>query len=277
MYEYCTNIGRNVHVINLDPAAEDFAYPVSIDIRNLINLNDAMEMLSLGPNGGLVYCLEYLVDHLDWLEEELGEYDDDYVIFDCPGQVELYLHVPVMPTVLSRLQNIGYTIAGVYIIDSQFANDGTKFLAGALMALSAMMQLELPHVNLLSKIDLLKARGEAEALDSFLDADLSVVMQRVSDSTQPRFRALNSAIAELLETYSLVSFLPLDITDEESIGLVLAAIDHAIQHGEDDEVRDRFDGDNFDGADADGDVERGLAHEFGSMHAGHDDDLDLQD
>jgi hypothetical protein len=22
---------------------------------------------------------------MDWLEEELGSYDDDYLIFDCPG------------------------------------------------------------------------------------------------------------------------------------------------------------------------------------------------
>jgi hypothetical protein len=22
---------------------------------------------------------------MDWLEEELGGYDDDYLIFDCPG------------------------------------------------------------------------------------------------------------------------------------------------------------------------------------------------
>lgn len=34
-----------------DPAAEAFAYPVSIDIRDLIGLEDVMEELQLGPNG----------------------------------------------------------------------------------------------------------------------------------------------------------------------------------------------------------------------------------
>ncbi len=29
----------------------------------------------------------YLLEHMDWLEEELGGYDDDYLIFDCPGTV----------------------------------------------------------------------------------------------------------------------------------------------------------------------------------------------
>jgi hypothetical protein len=23
---------------------------------------------------------------MDWLEEELGNYEDDYLIFDCPGE-----------------------------------------------------------------------------------------------------------------------------------------------------------------------------------------------
>jgi hypothetical protein len=34
-----------------DPAAEEFKYPVSIDVRELISLEDAMEELDLGPNG----------------------------------------------------------------------------------------------------------------------------------------------------------------------------------------------------------------------------------
>jgi len=25
--------------------------------------------------------------NMDWLEEELGSYDDDYLIFDCPGEL----------------------------------------------------------------------------------------------------------------------------------------------------------------------------------------------
>ncbi len=33
--------------------------------------------------------MEFLLDNLSWLEEALGEYDDDYLIFDCPGQIEV--------------------------------------------------------------------------------------------------------------------------------------------------------------------------------------------
>ena len=40
-----------------------------------------------------------------------------------------------------------------------------------------------------------------------------------------------------LEDYGLVQFLPLDITNEESIGELLLFIDSAIQFGEDEDVK----------------------------------------
>ena len=41
--EHCENIHRTVSVVNLDPAAEHFSYPVSVDIRELVDLDDVME------------------------------------------------------------------------------------------------------------------------------------------------------------------------------------------------------------------------------------------
>jgi hypothetical protein len=60
---------RRASYVNLDPAAEDFTWEPTIgslphlsnaDIRDLISLEDVMEELDLGPNGGLIYCFEYL-------------------------------------------------------------------------------------------------------------------------------------------------------------------------------------------------------------------------
>lgn len=60
-------------------------------LADLISLEDAMEELELGPNGGLVYCMEYLLDNMDWLKDELDKFDDEeYIIFDCPGQVAIF-------------------------------------------------------------------------------------------------------------------------------------------------------------------------------------------
>jgi hypothetical protein len=46
-------------------------YECAVNISDLITLQDVMDEFDLGPNGGLVYCMEYLEKNLDWLQEAL--------------------------------------------------------------------------------------------------------------------------------------------------------------------------------------------------------------
>ena len=81
----------------MDPAAEHFKYRCDFDIRDIIALDDVQELMNFGPNGGLVYCMEYLIEHIDELLDELNAFaDDSFFLFDCPGQIELYSHLDVM-------------------------------------------------------------------------------------------------------------------------------------------------------------------------------------
>ncbi|WIA34439.1 hypothetical protein OEZ86_012773 [Tetradesmus obliquus] len=251
LHQHCQAIQRSIHCVNLDPAAEAFAYPVSIDIRDLVSLEDVMAELQLGPNGGLLYCMEYLEDNLEeWLGQELEGYgEEDYLVFDCPGQIELYSHVGAIRSLVDFLRADGWTVAAVFALDVAFVSEPSKFIAGAMQALAAMVKLELPHINLLTKMDLAEDKA---AVQEFLIPDPQLLMDSLSASTGPRFRRLNAAVAGLLDEYSLVSFVPLDITDEDSIGEVLLQIDMAIQYGEDAEVKIReFEGQEGQGGDDD--------------------------
>lgn len=58
LISYMQTIGRRAHIVNLDPAAEPGSYEFTVDIRDLISLQDVMEEMEFGPNGGLVYCFE---------------------------------------------------------------------------------------------------------------------------------------------------------------------------------------------------------------------------
>ena len=80
--------------------------------------------------------------------------DDDYLIFDCPGQIELYSHATVFRTFVDWMRGQGWSMCAVYCLDCQFVSETPKFIAGSLQALAAMVQLELPHVNVLTKVDL---------------------------------------------------------------------------------------------------------------------------
>nr|WCZ58785.1 GPN-loop GTPase 3 [Seculamonas ecuadoriensis] len=244
MRERCENGKRVVHVVNLDPAAEDREDFWSIDIKNLVSLSDVMEEMNLGPNGGLLFCMEYLIENMEWFKEELGEYDDDYLIVDCPGQIELYSHVPVMKKFIHELQLLGYTVCCVYLLDSQFIEDPSKFVSGMLACLSAMVQLETPHINVLTKCDLLGVDLGADEDDFYVNRyllpDASELVQESSHKLPPKFREFNSALASVIDNFNLISFVPLNITSEDSIDVVLGHIDQATQFGEDDEVRDKM-------------------------------------
>lgn len=53
---------RTAHLVNLDPAAapDSFEYAPTIDIKDLVSVEDVMSEFGYGPNGGLVYCFEYV-------------------------------------------------------------------------------------------------------------------------------------------------------------------------------------------------------------------------
>jgi len=229
--------------LSAGPAAEQFGYRPTLDIRDLVSVDDVMEELDLGPNGGLVYCMEYLLANSEWLEEELDGYGpDDYLLFDCPGQIELYTHLPVFRQLVDGvLAKYNYSTCCVNIIDSQFIADASKFLSASLVSLSAMMSLELPHVNVLSKVDILKRtlpkRERRKVLDRFLDMDVDGLLSKVQPANTKHMR-LTDAIGSLLEDFNMVSYIPLDPSDPDSVSLVLAQIDHAIQFGEDAEPQE---------------------------------------
>jgi GTPase SAR1 family protein len=62
---------RKVAIVNLDPANDNLPYTPAVDISDLVHLESVMEEFGLGPNGGLVYCMDYLEKNIDWLQEKL--------------------------------------------------------------------------------------------------------------------------------------------------------------------------------------------------------------
>ena len=110
MKEFLTNIGRKVAVVNLDPANDILPYEAAVNLSDLITVGDVMDNLKLGPNGGLVYCMEYLEKNMDWLKDQLAKYEDHYILFDCPGQVELYTHHNSVRNILATLTKWNYKV-----------------------------------------------------------------------------------------------------------------------------------------------------------------------
>ncbi|KAK5947561.1 hypothetical protein PMZ80_001714 [Knufia obscura] len=269
LIQHLQTVRRSCFYVNLDPAAETFGYQPDLDIRDLISLDDVMEEMSLGPNGGLIFCFEFLLQNLDFLQTAIDPLSEEYlIIFDLPGQIELYTHIPLLPELikfLSRAGPLNISLCAAYLLEATFVVDKAKFFAGTLSAMSAMIMMELPHVNILSKMDLVKGQVNNTQLKKFVDPDANLMDEEdtgrselvagdVLDADDPKetdqvmsggsFQKLNRAVARLIDDFSMVSFLKLDANDEESVGDILSYIDDAIQYHEAQEPREPKEFDN---------------------------------
>ncbi|EDR22854.1 hypothetical protein ENUP19_0179G0012 [Entamoeba nuttalli] len=238
MKQYLEDLHRKPFMINLDPAIDESYYDIDIDIRDLITVEDVMSELHYGPNGALVYCLEYFLDNIEWFEEQLGDYDDDYLIIDCPGQIELYSHLPVMSRFVDFMKRENYFMCGVFLVDSQVLTDSAKYVSAVLCCLSVMTSLEIPHLNVLSKMDLWsKNMQNTETFYDFLEND-PLFTSSLDEQVGDRYHNLNVALVELVQSYSLVGFSPLNIKNEETIDVLLQKIDTCLQYYDDAEPQE---------------------------------------
>ena len=118
----------------------------------------------------------------------------------------------------------------VHLVDAHYCSDPAKFISVLLLCLRSMLQLDLPHINVLSKIDLLNQYAPlAFNLDFYTEVqDLSHMLPLLeSDSRLKKYAKLNEAIVELVDGFGLVSFETLAVEDKLSMTHMLQAIDRA--------------------------------------------------
>ena len=225
MQQYLRLLGRDCWVVNLDPAnevpptnvptnaddsTEDAAsndancngddredaeqvnsqlpYETILDVcDDIISLDSVMNTMHLGPNGGLLYCMEYIEHRLgeviQLLKERLGiekslHSSRAYLLFDLPGQIELTAHSDVVSRVAARLvRELDLRLVCIQLVDAAIClPDVSKFIGASLVCTSSMMRMELPCVNVLSKMDLLGGmapkqhiRGDEDSDDEYLE------------------------------------------------------------------------------------------------------------
>lgn len=237
MFQFMSAIGRKCSIINLDPANENLPYPkCSFDIRDYIKLEEIMEEHALGPNGGLMYAMESLDSNaLDGLMEiwtEIGK--TDYLIFDCPGQVELFTHHNSFFKIFRMLtKKSDARLCTVSLVDSVNLISASQYISVLLLSLRAMVQLELPHVNVLSKIDKLSSYGKLPMrLDYYTEVqDLMQLVPLVEEESPTNlgqnYVRLTELIANLVEDYNLVTFEVLAIENKRTMINLLRVIDKA--------------------------------------------------
>jgi GTPase SAR1 family protein len=144
-----------------------------------------------------------------------------------------YVFAPNQQRFKNDLANNSLQLIVIHLIDSYALTLPSMYISALLLSLRAMLQLDLPHLNVLTKIDNLSNYTNLPFnLDFYTEVqDLNYLLPHLeaesSRLTNSKFSALNTAIIDLVEEFGLVAFETLAVEDKKSMMNLLKAIDRA--------------------------------------------------
>ena len=137
----------------------------------------------------------------------------------------------------------GFRFVAVHLIDVTYLYDRYRFLSGMTLSLSSSMGVEIPFINLITKVDLLKRMGRPDMNLMFYNGttsglkylffgeyEESKTVKRLSaqgTTFSQKYSTLTKNVCELLENYQKVSFTLLDCTNQMSLTHAVYKIDKA--------------------------------------------------
>lgn len=121
----------------------------------------------------------------------------------------------------------------MHLSDSFCLTQPSLYISNLLLTLRAMLQMDLPHINVLTKIDKVADYDKLPFnLDFYTEVqDLGYLLPYLEEEQSSRrsqkFAALNQAVADLVENFSLVRYEVLAVENKKSIMQLLRVIDRA--------------------------------------------------
>lgn len=156
------------YVINLDPAVREVPFPTNIDIRDTVNYKEVMKQYNLGPNGGIVTSLNLFATRFDqvmgFIEKRAPECK--YVIFDTPGQIEVFTWSASGTIITETLASTFPTVV-VYVMDIVRSVNPVTFMSNMLYACSILYKTKLPFVVVMNKTDVVDHSFAVEWMNDF--------------------------------------------------------------------------------------------------------------
>lgn len=180
------------YVVNMDPACYEVPYPCNIDIRDTVNYKEVMKQYRLGPNGGIVTALNLFATKFDQVLQLVEKRSDEYeyVIFDTPGQIEVFTWSASGTIITEALAAVFPTVV-VYVMDIVRSTNPVTFMSNMLYACSILYKAKLPFIVVMNKIDV-------------VDHSFAMSWMKDFDIFQDALRSHTSYSANLASSMSLV-------------------------------------------------------------------------
>jgi len=222
--------GLDSIMVNLDPGAENLAYEPDVDIRDWISLKETMETYELGPNGAQIACADMIALNSEDVKESITSFKSDYIIVDTPGQLELFVFRESGKYMVEFLQPQRSVIC--YLLDPILARSPSGFTSQLLLSLTTHFRLSQPHINVLSKSDLL-TNEDVETIKQWA-ADPDELYGAIINESASVYREVSEGIVHLLQEYGGHTLLiPTSQNEQKGVEDIYTALQLQFSGGED--------------------------------------------
>lgn len=221
----------SVTVTNIDPGVESPPYTSDVDIREYVDYGEIMKQFGLGPNGALVASLDMALNSVHDIREEIIDNGRDYVLVDCPGQMELFAYRSSGPLMVSSLCGSEPAVS-LYLLDSNIARTPPGYISLLLLGMSINIRFGLPQLNLLSKPDILLP-DEVEKIISWSE-EPHLLADGLDDTSEGLTREYSQHILMMLnEMGGGPSILPASAKQMTGIDTLYGEMQRVLAGGED--------------------------------------------
>ncbi len=228
MKDWFISKSSSVITVNLDPGAESLPYQPDVDIRLYVDIHQLMEKYQLGPNGALVLAADMIATRVEELQNDIDSYSPDYVIFDTPGQIELFAYRPSGEFLTRQLES--EEKAMLYVYDAWLCTNPQNFLSLSLLASSVKLRLKLPFLPVMNKVDL--APGEAKNVIRW-SKEPETLVDDISETARGEDHTLYSSLAQaLVENEFIEGLIPVSASTAEGMEDLSGALTMLFRGGE---------------------------------------------
>ncbi len=154
IFDYYTRNGAFVGILNLDPGVENLPYTCDVDVRDYVDITSIMKQYDLGPNGAMIMASDLIASKIEQIQSDVDNMNPDYLLVDTPGQIELFAYRTSGPFFVQNF-NAEQKVA-LFLYDGVLVTTPTNFVSVALLATSIKLRLNLSHINVLTKTDLIE-------------------------------------------------------------------------------------------------------------------------
>jgi GTPase SAR1 family protein len=228
--EWCLRHHYNAITVNLDPGVVDLPYAPDVDVREWISLEEVMADYGLGPNGAQVVCADLLALNATEIAERIDAFRTDFVLMDTPGQLELFVFRSTGTVIVNQLHPDQALLA--FVIDPALATTPTNFVSQLMLSAITQFRMNVPLVNVLSKIDIV-AKSALETILRWGENPEQLYQEVMVDSPTLHYQISEGIMAIIQKMEALTQLIPISNETLEGMEDLYATIQHIFMGGED--------------------------------------------